>query len=276
VIVRHPHEAKFTVIDNATLGDDRLSWKARGILAYLLSKPDGWEVMVRHLVNAAPDGRDAVLSGLRELEAIGYLVRGEQLRTADGTFDTADTEIHERPLGGWPSEEQKPSVPPRRINRQRVNRQRVNRERVTGAEQRPIGASTDIATTEGDSSRGKPRASSVRTVDEDFDITWATYPRKLNRKGALIKYKARRAEGITGKQLWDATKHYAATVAGKELELIMHGATFYGPNERWRDYLDGPLNEGLTAAGTKPKATGPDLFALRDQIIADDQRKGIS
>jgi hypothetical protein len=96
MIVRHPHETSYTVIQNETLNDERLSWKARGLLSYLLSKPDGWRVIVEALIKEAPDGRDAVNSGLRELEKFGYLVRS-RTRGGNGQFDGNDTEIHERP-----------------------------------------------------------------------------------------------------------------------------------------------------------------------------------
>jgi len=63
----------FVMIDKACLEDSRLSWKARGILAYLLSKPDNWKVMTCDLVAKSDrDGRDAVLSALRELIEHGY------------------------------------------------------------------------------------------------------------------------------------------------------------------------------------------------------------
>ncbi len=53
--------------------DSRLSWKARGLLAYLLSLPDGWDIAVRDLVHRGPDGRDAVYTVLHGLKACGYL-----------------------------------------------------------------------------------------------------------------------------------------------------------------------------------------------------------
>lgn len=98
MIVRTPHKANYVVIDNRPIEDDRLSWKARGLLTYLLSKPDGWKVMVAQLVSAGPDGRQAVESGLSELKAAGYIVPADQGRNDLGRFDSVDTEVHEVPV----------------------------------------------------------------------------------------------------------------------------------------------------------------------------------
>lgn len=76
MIVRGPlPDNNYTVLQNSLLRDTRLSWKARGILAYLLSQPPGWHCWIDHLVNSAPEGRDAVRTGLAELERHGYLRR---------------------------------------------------------------------------------------------------------------------------------------------------------------------------------------------------------
>lgn len=66
-------ENPYAQIDNRALNDSRLSWRARGILAYLLSKPDNWQVVIEDLIKQSPDGRDAVRSGMRELTKAGYL-----------------------------------------------------------------------------------------------------------------------------------------------------------------------------------------------------------
>lgn len=53
--------------------DDRLSYKARGIMAYVMSKPDDWDVWKSDLVqNSVKDGETAVQSGVRELIDLGY------------------------------------------------------------------------------------------------------------------------------------------------------------------------------------------------------------
>jgi hypothetical protein len=61
----------------------KLSWKARGLLAWLTSHATGFRVSEKTIVCAAPDGRDAARTAIGELEAYGYLVR-ERERGRDG------------------------------------------------------------------------------------------------------------------------------------------------------------------------------------------------
>lgn len=63
----------YTIINNTVFDDARLSWKAKGLMGYLLSKPDDWRVCVADLVARGDDGVKAVHSGLRELVAAGYV-----------------------------------------------------------------------------------------------------------------------------------------------------------------------------------------------------------
>ena len=111
MIVRNPTKERYTVISNAALEDPRLSLKAKGLLAYLLTKPDGWKVVVSHLVKQSNDGRHAIESGLDELETFGYIRRSKQGHGTGGKFDSVDTEVHERPIGGWPTQSRTPHVP---------------------------------------------------------------------------------------------------------------------------------------------------------------------
>lgn len=94
MIVRTRKNQRYTVINNTVLEDERLSWRARGIAAYLLSKPDDWEINSDYLWKQGTEGRDAVRSAMKELEECGYLVR-EKRRNEDGTFNTVVTLIEE-------------------------------------------------------------------------------------------------------------------------------------------------------------------------------------
>jgi len=62
----------FVMLDKGFIENENLSWKAKGILAYLLSKPDNWKVIIKDLVNHSTDGKAAVYSGLKELSEQGY------------------------------------------------------------------------------------------------------------------------------------------------------------------------------------------------------------
>ena len=57
------------------LQDKRISFRARGILGYLLSLPDGWEASAERIAHETTEGRDAVATALKELERAGYLAR---------------------------------------------------------------------------------------------------------------------------------------------------------------------------------------------------------
>ena len=91
----------YVQIDKRMIEDARLSWKAKGILIYLLSKPDEWQVRVKDLVKKATDGRDAVLTGLTELIECGYATR-EQSHTEGGQWAETIYTISEEPQTGFP------------------------------------------------------------------------------------------------------------------------------------------------------------------------------
>ena len=68
-------EVPFTQVANSVLNDNTISWKAKGIFAYIYSKPDGWDFSTVRMKNDATDGIDALVSGIKELEDTGYLIR---------------------------------------------------------------------------------------------------------------------------------------------------------------------------------------------------------
>lgn len=96
MIVRVSRRDTFTVIANDTIRDPNLSFRATGVLAFLLSMPDGWEVKGRVLADAKKEGRDAVFTALGELEEHGYLVRTKE-RREDGTWTNVSI-VYERPV----------------------------------------------------------------------------------------------------------------------------------------------------------------------------------
>ncbi|WP_051741070.1 hypothetical protein [Kitasatospora sp. MBT66] len=97
---RSAHVRNFTVLPNAVLQYRRLSYTARGLLADLLSRPDGWREDGRHMADTSPQGRGAIRKALKELTEAGYY-RVEKIRMPDGTIRT-ETHVYDTP---WSSPE---------------------------------------------------------------------------------------------------------------------------------------------------------------------------
>lgn len=63
----------FVMIDKRPLENPLMSWRAKGLLAYLLSRPDNWEIRLGHLVKQASDSEYITRQALRELMAVRHI-----------------------------------------------------------------------------------------------------------------------------------------------------------------------------------------------------------
>lgn len=78
----------YTVISNAVIKDERLSWKARGIFAYLMSLPEDWNFHQSEIAKHSKDGKDSLRTGMNELQEFGYLKVSRE-RNKNGHFGDA-------------------------------------------------------------------------------------------------------------------------------------------------------------------------------------------
>lgn len=106
--IRVAHRARYTSIDRGLINDQRLSFRARGVLAWLLDKPDDWHCDSTAISHAGMEGREAVRAALRELERCGYLVR--KRRRVDGGKMITETWVYERPVDNSSTEDGFPGV----------------------------------------------------------------------------------------------------------------------------------------------------------------------
>jgi hypothetical protein len=80
--------SNFTQISNEVLLDERLSFKARGILALLLSRPKDWKIYIDEIVERSDaDGKHSVRTGFKELKIFGYLNLVKVWNEATGKFE---------------------------------------------------------------------------------------------------------------------------------------------------------------------------------------------
>lgn len=72
--INRKRNTKFSQISNKILYDERLSYRARGIFAYLWAKPDDWKVLVKYdLVKNGKETEFSIRNALRELREFGYM-----------------------------------------------------------------------------------------------------------------------------------------------------------------------------------------------------------
>jgi len=90
-------ENPFAQIGRALLQDERLSFRARGIAAYLFSKPDNWQCRITDLRKNGIEGRDAIRTAMKELEQAGY-AELKTLFDQNGHLAGKEWQINEEPV----------------------------------------------------------------------------------------------------------------------------------------------------------------------------------
>lgn len=102
MIIRTEKNKDYTVIANFALNDSNLSLKAKGLWAYIMTKPDKWNINGRGLAEQLKESRPTINTILKELEEHGYLQRGV-VRENNGKFSQSENILYEQPWTKNPS-----------------------------------------------------------------------------------------------------------------------------------------------------------------------------
>lgn len=87
----------FVQINNAIFEDARMSWRAKGLLGYLLSRPDDWMIVLGDLEKRSTDAKHAIKGAMKELELLGY-ARRKKRRGEDGKMAGENWFVFEKPI----------------------------------------------------------------------------------------------------------------------------------------------------------------------------------
>ncbi|WP_251576083.1 conserved phage C-terminal domain-containing protein [Limosilactobacillus agrestimuris] len=124
VRIKRDRSNHITILDQELVRDSQLSWKARGIFAYLWSQSENWDFNEVEVAKHSTDGRDALRSGLKELEDAGYLDRKRE-RDSKGRVGSSKWVLHEKPM--WKNRTQDNSM-------QDIGTQRSHQYKITSKE----------------------------------------------------------------------------------------------------------------------------------------------
>jgi hypothetical protein len=89
-------ENPFVQIDKHCFEDENLSWRGKGVLGYLLSRPDDWTICKEDLINRSPDGKTVVEGALTDLMEAGYVYYYAE-RNEKGQIEQWVYEVYENP-----------------------------------------------------------------------------------------------------------------------------------------------------------------------------------
>lgn len=235
----------FTVVDNAVFSSE-LSFRAMGLLTYLLSKPDHWQVSVAQLVRyskatARPDGRDSIYSILDELINARFVVR-EFRRSDCGKLAGIDYVVHDAPLPAEPETAEPPFTDlPYTAEPDTAEPTQVNTEVVVKTEGV---VTTDPAPPEGDASSA-------------FETFWQAGMRKHDKRqarkafAAALKRSGKPPDDFSAMLVRDVKARLCAGQLGFDR---MHPKTYLN-NDRWEDEIV-PADSPPANQRPRPRHTG--------------------
>ena len=140
-----------------------------------------------------------------------------------------------------------------------------NKEEIEGTKSiLPVLSETGESSSESSTSKSKQGGGGAKPYEAEFQELWSLYPRKVGNKKAYTALIARIRAGASFAEIREGVSNYANARRGQDPAFTLHAATFWGPQERWKDYLDGA--EGLKTHKAQPKGfSGIEDFLQRGE-----------
>ena len=232
--VRVEKNRNYTTIHNEFLKRKDLSWKAKGIMTYLLSLPDDWVVNLDEIKRNATDGESSFRSGWKELVSAGYVSRKPVRDEKTKKIDYWETVIKESV-----SESKSHNVENHNVGIHQVGNHKVdNHELLSTKELSTNKQSTNIQKEHQPSDDGQ-------STSERFESIWKGYPRKEGKKKAFASYKRALKNGVTDEEIMEGLEKYNQYIKKEKTDrkYIAHGSTWFNEN-RWQDEYDVNSNKG--------------------------------
>ena len=225
--VRVEKNRNYTTIHNEFLKRKDLSWKAKGIMTYLLSLPDDWVVNLDEIKRNATDGESSFRSGWKELVSSGYVSRQPVRDKKTKKIDYWETVIKESVSEGKSHNVENHNVGIHQVGNHKVD----NRELLSTKELSTNKPITNIQKEHQPSNDGQ-------STSERFEVLWKEYPKKQGKKKALTYYKRSIKNGVTDEVIMQGIEDYKKYLdVNKSWLSPMDGSRWFN-EERWNDEYD--------------------------------------
>jgi hypothetical protein len=239
-IYRIHKEDNYVIVDKAFLLNEKISLKAKGLLALLLSYPDNWQFYEAEIVQHAADKANSLSSGLKELIENGYIVR-KLGKDETGKFKGYEYHIYEKPITEKPIMEKPIMENP--ITEKPITEKPITEKPIT---EKPITENSVLLNNKDTKNKNTKTASSPELASE-FKEWYSKYPHPRNEQQTMKNYiKARKT--YSAEQLMTALNNYLAEIEEQHTDkrYIKHSTNFVGQEQAFVDYLDTPAQPVLT------------------------------
>ena len=243
-ILRKDNKEQFTVVPQGIVRDKRLSLKDIGLLISMLSLPDNWEFSENGLeVIFEHDGQASIRTGLKKLEACGYLKR-ERVRGSDGRMKAVNWYLSEYPVFGKPQVDKPHLENPNVVNPSWEKPNLENPPQSNTKQSNTKEVSTKESNTHKKSATALASDDAV-DLESEFENLWKLYPRKEGKSSAQKDYiKARKDKKapVTFDEVKQGIERYTAYITAQKTErrFIKQGSTWF----HQRCWEDEYLTEG--------------------------------
>lgn len=223
-------DGDFVLVHKQFIYDPKLSARAKGILLYLLSRPNDWQIYTSEIQKHMTDGIKSVNSAVKELINAGYIKRALK-RSEKGTFKGYEYLVYEIPTE-MPFAENGQTE-----NGLAENGQTENRQGHTTNNNR-----TNNDLTNNDNTNNDLNTSATDVTREQFEEWWQLYDKKLDKKKAfsLFKSSLKKYEFET---IMDGTREYLKTITDKQYQK--YPKTFLGQESFLNDFKDEKKTSGM-------------------------------
>ena len=232
--VRVKKNENYTTVHNGFIKRKDLSWKAKGIMTYLLSLPDDWVVNLDEIKRNASDGESSFRSGWKELKDAGYVSKRsirDEVTKKILKWETIIKEI--------PDEKKNHNVGNHNVESHQVGNHQVdNRELLSTKELSTNKPITNIQKEHQPSDDGQ-------STSGRFEVLWKEYPRKEGKKKAFASYNRALKNGVTDEEIMEGLEKYNQYIKKEKTDrkYIAHGSTWFNEN-RWQDEYVVNSNKG--------------------------------
>ena len=244
-IYRIHKEDNYVIVDKAFLLNEKISLKAKGLLALLLSYPDNWQFYEAEIVQHTADKANSLSSGLKELIENGYIVR-KLGKDETGKFKGYEYHIYEKPITEKPITEKPIMEKP--ITEKPITEKPITEKPITENSVLLNNKDTKNKDTKNKNTKNKnTKTASSPELASEFKEWYSKYPHPRNEQQTMKNYiKARKT--YSAEQLMTALNNYLAEIEEQHTDkrYIKHSTNFVGQEQAFVDYLDTPAQPVLT------------------------------